>query len=380
MAEYSRCAKGSFTAPGTSYPVNLPFVPDFVQLWNLTNIATAGADKMQTAVWDSRLTQVVGGVTYNPTMLTIYNGGSATVADVIYTNGISSFQGALALQYGPQIQVASIPKADPTVVTTGTNHGYAVGDTVVMEGLYQSATTGMPQICGIPFTISAVTSNTFTIKWNSNQSNYTAISGSPTGAYVRKVLYPFLYVPQDNIVSYLTLGATTTVTTSMYHNLETGQLVAFRIPSSWGTTQLNSLPNLVIPGQPVYGTVVSITDNWTFVVNINSASYTAFNTNQTVASVPGLTFPQVVPIGDLNTGGNLISSSTTVSYPPPSFPTSSSRVPTINGPAIRGAFVNNTGQGFVIGAGTANTDTSVRMMAANDIIYWRAWLSDYANP
>jgi hypothetical protein len=165
----------------------------------------------------------------------------------------------------------------------------------------------------------------------------------------------------------------------MYHNFEVGQEVAFRIPSQWGTTQLNSLPNVQIPGSPIYGYVISITDNWTFVVNINSSAYTAFTTAIAVSAVPGLTFPQVVPVGDVNTGGNAIFAGSAL-YPPPRFPTSSSRVSTINGPAIRGAFVNNTSQGFVIGAGAATNNASAKIMAANDVIEWRAFLHDYSSP
>jgi len=208
----------------------------------------------------------------------------------------------------------------------------------------------------------------------------TALSGSPTGAMVKKVLYPFLYVPQDNVVSAITRGTTTTVVTTMYHNFETGQEIAFRIPSVWGTSQLNSLPNTLIPGSPIYGYVTSVTDNWTFVCNINSSSYTAFNPNQPIANVAGLTFPQVLAVGDVNTGGNLISSTTTVLYPPPQFPTSTNRVATINGPAIRGAFVNNTSQGFLIGPGVAAVDGTATIMTTSDQIYWHAYLHDYASP
>jgi len=62
-------------------------------------------------------------------------------------------------------------------------------------------------------------------------------------------------------------------------------------------------------------------------------------------------------VGDVNTGGNLISAGSPL-YPSPSFPTSSGGVSTINGPAIRGAFVNNTAQGFIIGAGVGTNDSS----------------------
>src|SRR5690606_38044134 len=110
-------------------------------------------------------------------------------------------------------------------------------------GLFQSSTTGMPQICGMPFVVTVSDATTFTIPWDTNQSNYTALSGNPTGAFVKKVLNPYLYVPGVSFISALSVGATTTVTTTTPHNLVVGQEVAFRIPQSYGTVQLNSLPN-----------------------------------------------------------------------------------------------------------------------------------------
>lgn len=377
MTEYSKMAKGRFTAAGTSAVINLPFQPDFVELWNYTNIAAAGGtNKATRAWWDASL--VVSS--NNPTMLEAYGSGSTTVFDVINNSssnpGINAFSAGLMLQYGPRQQVVASTKGATTSFQV-TAHGYSVGDTVIFQGLYQSATTGMPQMDGIQFTITTITdANNFIVNYNSNNASYTNLSASPTGAFVKKVLYPFLYVPQDSVITAITTGSTTTIQTADYHNFEPGQEIAFRIPSLWGTTQLNSLPNPLIPGSPVYGFVTSVTDNWTFVCSINSTAFTAFTTNIAVASVPGLSFPQVLAVGDVNTGGLITGLTATNLYPSPQFPTSTSRVPTINGPAVRGAFVNNTSQGFTIGAGTATNNTSVRIMAANDVIEWRAFYHD----
>ena len=235
----------------------------------------------------------------------------------------------------------------------------------------------MPQMNGVYFTITTITdADNFIVNWNSSGAAYTNLSASPAGAKVRKVLNPFIYVPQDNVITAITLGATTTVTTAEYHNFEVGQEIAFRIPNQWGTIELNSLPNVIIPGSPIYGYVTSVTDNWTFVCNINSSAFTAFTSNVAVASVSGLTFPQVVAVGDVNTGGNVIFAGSQL-YPAPRFPTSTNRVSTINGPAIRGAFVNNTSQGFFIGAGAAAAPISASIMTTSDVIEWRAFLHDY---
>ena len=361
MAEYSRLAKGKITSTGAQMAVNLPFQPDFVSLINYTQAGTASDGGVPFAYWDANMGQGYA----------IYEVNSATShylqTAVATSAGISTFSGGLSLQYGATQQIIGATAADPIVFNV-TAHGYSVGDVVVFEGLYQSSTTGMPQICGMPFRISAVgDANHFSVIWPGGGSNYTALSGSPSGAYVKKVLYPFLYAPGVSFIEAISVGSSTTVTTTAPHNLVVGQEIAFRIPTSWGTTQLNSLPNTSIPGSPIYGFVTSVSSSTAFVCNINSTGYTAFNTNQTVASVAaGLSFPQVVAVGDVNTGG--VAYSGGVYYPSPVVNGAS----TINGPAISGSFVNNTSQGFTIGTALAGS--------ASDVLYYQAFLHDYSNP
>lgn len=366
MAEYSRLAKGSFVSTGGAQMVNLPFQPDWVEITNYS-AANAGPAASTTvkAWWDANMGQ---GFAVTET----YNASSALVLDTVTTQGISTFAGALALLYGPQLQIASISKASPAVVTTASAHGLTSGQIVILEGLYQSPTTGMPQIAGIPFVVTVTGATTFTIPWNTNQSNYTALSGSPSGAFVRQVLNPYLYAPGVAIVSSLSYGSTTTVVTTAPHNLVVGSEVAFRMPAIWGAQQLNSLPNQVIPGSPIYGYVISVTNSTTVVVNINSTGFQAFNTNPTVAQAIGLSFPQMVAIGDVNTGGLPISAGS-VLYPSPLV----NGFSTINGPAIQGAFVNATAQGFIVGAGVGtNVTAAVLVGSAGNVIYYRAYLHD----
>ena len=377
MAEYSRLAKGHFTSTGGAQAIFLPFVPDYVRMINYSAAATPAQHGVPFAAWDVSMGQGYA-------VEQVFNATPVLSTDIVTSNGFSTFglfgrtsNSGLMLQYGAQIGISGITKASSAVVTTTASHGYASGDVVIFEGLYQSTTTGMPQICGIPFVITVTGATTFTIPWNSNQSNYTALSGSPSGAYVKKVLYPWNYVPGQLVISAITTGSTTTVSTSSNHNLVVGQEVGFYIPSVWGTVQLNELPNSQIPGSPIYGYVTSVSSNTQFVCSINSTGYTAFNSNPTVAQAIGLTFPQVWAVGDVNSGGTAYSGGAL--YPPPSFPTSSGGVPTQNGPAIRGAFVNNTAQGFIIGAGAGASDSSSVLVGANgNVVYWEAVLCDYS--
>lgn len=357
MAEYSRLAKGHFTTNGGVNAVYLPFQPDYVELINYTAMATPASGGVVAAQWDVQMGQDYAA-------LTKFNATPVLTTAVTSSGGISSFSAGLMFQFGPQKQIIGATAANPIVFNV-TAHGYVVGDIVMFEGLYQSSTTGMAQICGMPFVISAVgDADHFSVVWPGAGSNYTALSGSPSGAYVKKVLYPFLYAPGVAFVEAITTGATTTVVTTAPHNFVVGQEIAFRIPAQWGAVQFNSLPNPLIPGAPVYGYVISVTNSTTFVVNINSSAYSAFDTNQSIAAVKsGLSFPQVVAVGDVNTGGVQISSGSAL-YPSPVV----NAVSTINGPAIQGAFVNNTRQGFSVGAVVCPT--------ASQVVYYRAFLHD----
>lgn len=386
MAEYSRLASGTVLSSGNDTMVQVPFIPDFIEISNRTR-AVAGAGVTR-AWWYKNMGQ---GSAFLDTFGTgdefIAPIGGTSSGALVSGTGFSTFMAGLALQYGPVYSFATgtftISKANPALVTTSVAHNLVSGNVVIFANLSQTSTTGMQQIAGIPFVVTVTGATTFTIPWNTNQSNYTAFNSATSTGNVgsfKKILYPALYVPGTAVISAITLGATTTVVTTAPHNFVVGQEVAFRIPSipgvlppAWGTTELNSLPNVLIPGSPIYGYVVSVTNSTTVVVNIDSTTYTAFNNNFPFLSFPGRTPPQIVAVGDVNTGGWPISAGSDL-YPSPlvydGFGIAQRR--TINGPAIQGAYINATFMGFVIGDSVAGT--------AEDVIYWRAYMHDKNYP
>lgn len=391
MTEYSRMAKGFYDVIGSAPPrakiINLPFRPDVVELYNFTAASTPAQNGVPYAYWDVNMGQ-------GTALIEAFNATPVLTTDNVAVGGISTFAAGQLLQYGAVQQVVSITKADPAVVEV-TAHGLTSGDVVVFQGLYSTQfTAGMPQIDGLPFTVTVTDANHFTIPWNTNQSEYTALAASPSGASVKKVLYPYLYFPGVSFITSIDLDTPTgftTISTTSAHNFVVGQEVAIRIPRvndpslsppAWGTIELNSLPNSITPGSPIYYYVVAVTDYNTVILKVNSAGFTTFNSNIPVADVPGLSFPQIVAVGDVNTGGELITSTSPLYPPPHTLPIgTTSFVDTINGPAIRGAFVNNTSQGFVIGAGAGVTLTSAYIGGtAEDRIFWRAYLHDMSIP
>lgn len=382
MAEYSRLASGQVLSTGGATTVVLPFIPDFIEVSNRNAMqAAAGVTR---SWW---MTDMGQGAAFR----NLYGTGEqsigalgstgTTTAALTAGTGFTTIKAGLALQYGPTVFLGAsggiTKNATAPVITTTAAHGLVVGNVVIFQNLYQTTTTGMQQIAGVPFQVVTVPSpTTFTINWNTNQTNYTAIAtgGLNTLASFKQVLYPALYAPGEAVISAITLGPTTTIQTSAPANVKIGQEVGFHIPTIWGTSQLNELPNVLIPGSPVYGYVVSVTDSTNFVVNINSSAYTAYNSNQPFLSFAGLKFPQVIPVGDINTGGTLISATSQL-YPSPlvfngfqGSVTNANQVSTINGPAILGAYINATFQGFIIGSGVSGT--------SGDTLFWRAYMHD----
>lgn len=373
MTEYSRQASGRFVSTGLAQIIQLPFTPNRVRMYNYTaSNAAATANAVVEAYWNSQMGQGFA-------LEKVYESTPALIADSVTSNGISTFEAGLSLQYGATFNISSVTKDSPAEVTTSAAHGYASGDVVILQNIYQSASTGMIQICNIPFTVTVTGATTFTIPFNTNQSNFTAYSsgGATQQATVKKVLYPYLYAPGVNVISAITTGTTTTIDTTSAHNYVVGQEIAFHIPGVWGTTQLNSLPNTIIPGSPIYGYVTAVTDYNTFVVDIDSTGYTAFNSNQTFSGTPGRTPAQVAAVGDVNSGGIILSSASNL-YPSPFIrPIGTTQVSSIGGPALSGAFFSNTSRGFIIGNGAGTNQTSSVLVGANDdVIYWEAFLDD----
>lgn len=381
MAEYSRIARGTFTT-GSSVEaqiVNIPFQPQRVELENVTAYSNNVQYATTKAFWDISMPQGTADQEYVSAATFPFN----VAADYVATEGISTFAAGQLLVFGVQVAITSSTKGSSTNFTTTTPHGFAVGDIVVLTGLYNSPpTSGMAQMSNLPFVVVQVGSTTtFTLDWDSSGSNYTNLA-SPPNAFVKKVLYPFLYFPGVSFINGITQAGSTSntlISCTCDHSYVVGQEVAFRIPPSWGTTQLNQLPNNLTPASPVYYYVVSIPDSVSFVINAPFASLTAFNPNQTIASVPGLDYPQVIASGGINSGGWPYTGGSL--YPSP---VSSSGLgsPTINGPAIMGAFVNNTAQGFVVGLGrgqaAASQESPVNapLLAESSQYVWTAYLYD----
>jgi hypothetical protein len=138
----------------------------------------------------------------------------------------------------------------------------------------------------------------------------TRFLGPPTPAYSNPPIEPQDFAPNAFTITGITLGRTTTVTTAITfygvsNNYVVGQLVRFIIPSFNRTIELNEQ----------LGYVISIPGPNQVVVNIDSTSYTPFNASPAFV----LTLPQIVAVGDVNTGVTNLGRSNNQTFIPGSF-------------------------------------------------------------
>ena len=112
------------------------------------------------------------------------------------------------------------------------------------------------------------------------------ISG-PIPPYSNPPIEPQYYQPSRFVISAITLGPTTTVTTTVNHNYTIGQACRLIIPPSFGCYQLNEKQ----------GIVLSIPTANQVLLNINSS----VNISPYIASA-ATTVAQILAIGDINLG------------------------------------------------------------------------------
>jgi hypothetical protein len=119
-------------------------------------------------------------------------------------------------------------------------------------------------------------------------------------------IMPQYYLPSVFDIAAITNGSTTLVTTTIDHNYVIGQEVRFLISQLYGERQLNQQT----------GFIISIPAANQFVVSIDSTFFDIFVANPT----SGSTQPQVVAVGDLNTGSiNSTGRSNTGTFVPGAF-------------------------------------------------------------
>lgn len=114
----------------------------------------------------------------------------------------------------------------------------------------------------------------------------------PIPLFANVPIEPQFFQPSRFVISAISFGVNTTVTTSVAHNYVIGQLVRLLIPSKYGSIGLNEQ----------LGYVISIPSATSVEVNINSQGTTPFIPSPTFIAFQSQTPPQIVAVGDINSG------------------------------------------------------------------------------
>ena len=119
-------------------------------------------------------------------------------------------------------------------------------------------------------------------------ATFTGVISYPIPPYQNVEIHSEFYEPSRFVISAVTLGRTTIVTTSVAHNYIIGQEIRLLIPPSFGCRQINRK----------LGFVLSIPSTTQVEINIDSSR----NVDPYIASNSTVESAQILAIGDVNTG------------------------------------------------------------------------------
>lgn len=245
--------------------------------------------------------------TYSGTVAPLSWGGLAANGITIFNPANQPTYAAKAISSFTQGTVSITSPAsltlNTTVWTTGTAHGYSVGDTVRVYSL-----TSAPQFGGLSMTVIAVGSTTtFTTLLNSIGATTSVGFVVKTGNYLLPV--KSLYYPQNRVIAAITNTNPMYVTTLVQQNYAIGDVVTFEVPSIFGMPQLSSSYNGEFPVQATVVSVNNAVGAQTVGLSLNSTNYGVFATSGGAATNPGnwplaagypFSFPYMTPQGEGN--------------------------------------------------------------------------------
>lgn len=356
--------QGRFIVPAVvvNQYLNIPSNVDWMRVVNYTNWAAAGgaAAAGNTFYWQRGMAFGTGIVQYYA------NGGQALTGDTLVSGGFTLYDpsgqsaGSFPL-IGNTVPTTASTNAVRPVVNTANTAGVSVGSVVRLSNTLQS------DVNGIDFVVGAVAANvSFTLLTASNP--LATAPGAIGGAgFYRLVNVDALYYPRKRYVVNVTQAITPTVGTSVAHGLTPGQQVRFHIPTlGIGASGMTQLDN-------VAATIVTVVDDYTFTINVDTSAFTAF-VWPTIAQQPS-GFPHLVPFGE-NTGFALTSPTV--------------QIPTVGGVQIFGtqsgiladSTVNTGFLGMILGTGgngvvSAAAITGPAGTNAGDVVYWVAGKSSF---
>jgi hypothetical protein len=275
---------GSFTSDASSQIIDLNPLHNVlsVDLANITKFGSAAAStEVMTAHWEL-------GYTNGWALRQLKTNGAATlqIPSMVTTLGISVLDTADQTP-GPLVATGTaISQAATAVVSDASTTTLTANSTVVR----MINTTGMLQIAGMDFTVGTVNAG---VSFQLRYLDSSGFGAAATNADWRIVPFDPQFYPRRRYITGITQAASAVITMSVAHEFSVGETVRiFNPDSNFGMGQIN--------GQ--LGTITAVTTGATntITVDIDSSAYSAFAFPTSAVAAAGITFPQVIPVGDPN--------------------------------------------------------------------------------
>lgn len=269
----SLIARGYFTSTAAAKTIALPVMPDYFEVFN-------------TSTWGTAPTAVVKSWWYPEYAAgrasTLTEGGASALTATLIAAGGAGFT---LVDYanptlGAAIAITGINQAAGAVALSATTQN--IGDIVRVYG-----TTGMLQIAGMDFTVTAVNAGV------SNTFGYLDSSGfaAPgTGGNYRVVNTDLEFYPRTRYITAITAAASAVITMSVAHDYVVGSKVYIRVPAAFGMLQMD--------GKQATVTAISAS---TITVDVDSSAFTAFAFPTSAVAAAGVSFATVSPAGEVAT-------------------------------------------------------------------------------
>ncbi|MGD8305085.1 MAG: hypothetical protein PVF17_00390 [Ignavibacteria bacterium] len=265
---------GSYISDGVSEDIQVPFAQVGanvrVELFNRTNFASvANPGVIKRAWWQFGMP----AGSYRAVQNT--NGAATDQTTGAATNGFTLIDTNQTLQLETPVTGTALTAASPAVATA-VAHGYSVGDIVRV-----TQTTGMLQIAGMDFSITAVGgANNYTL-------GYLPAAGfaAPATAIVsQRLRYQDIYSPRKRFITAITAANPAVITLSVTHGYSVGEYITIHVPPEFGMTQMDGLRGKI--------TAINTTTN-TVTVDIDASGFTAFAYPTSAVAAAGVDFPHI---------------------------------------------------------------------------------------
>lgn len=277
MLPYEIIDGGSFTSSATNYEVQISDQPDMIWVRNRTAWGDDAAETSVESWWRRGMAQDAAQTTDQAVTTGILS------SEAVTSNGFRVYSTQNPPTYAA-LATTAISVANPAVCTMASTGSIVVGDVVRLDN-----TTGMLQVAGYDFSVTAVTTNvSVTLNLDSNQQPFAAAA---TAGNVRLIV-PGRYYPRRRFIvplsgaAGITQAANAVVSTSVAHDFTVGERVRLKVPSAYGMTEANNQE-----------ATVTAVGTYTVTLDLDTSGFTAFAFPTSAVYAAGVSPAEIIPVG-----------------------------------------------------------------------------------